>query len=153
MPSHFWGDEWFEKHGNDLEAAIRYCTDVWRKWGRIGSHSKEKYGSMRDHVRFYGAWWAVYELVKPGYMYYSGPKWFYKTDLFLGRIIVFLRLYLPVQWYQAQVYNYAVQQACKRYPEIIDEIVADLDGYELVKPGLFGKVDGTKIHDKYWRRV
>jgi len=54
-------------------------------------------------------------------------------------------------WYQAQVYNYAVQKMCKKYPEITEELVRDLDGYELIKPGIFGKVDGLKIHNKYWR--
>jgi hypothetical protein len=39
---------------------------------------------------------------------------------------------------------------CKKHPHIIDEIVSSLDGYEFVKPGIFGKVDGQTIHDKYW---
>jgi hypothetical protein len=39
---------------------------------------------------------------------------------------------------------------CKKYPMIIDELVADLDGYEMVKPGIFGPVDGVEINKKYW---
>ncbi len=42
---------------------------------------------------------------------------------------------------------------CKKHPNIIDELVADLDGYELVRPGIFGQIDGKTIHDKYWTRV
>ena len=153
MPSHMWGDKWFQKHGKDLGRAISYIMKTWKRYGRIGSHGKEKYGTFRDHVYFYNAWWAIAELVKPGYVSYVLPNWLYKTDLFLGRVVRFLRLHKPIRWYQAQVYNYAVQQACKKYPEIIDEIVADLDGYELVKPGIFGKIDGVKIHKKYWKTV
>jgi hypothetical protein len=42
---------------------------------------------------------------------------------------------------------------CKKYPHIIDEIVSDLDGYKMVKPGIFGKVSGEAIHNKYWRTI
>ena len=149
MPSHYWGDSWFQKHGNDHGKAIRYIMNTWRRYGRIGSHGKEKYGTFRDHAYFYRGWWAIHELVKPGYVSHRWPK-FYKIDLFLGKIVRFLRLYKPIQWWQFQVYNYAIQRACKKYPEIIDELVADLDYCELVKPGIFGKIDGKTIHDKYW---
>jgi hypothetical protein len=152
MPSHYWGDDWFKEHGEDLNDAISYCMDFWRRWGRIGSHGKEKYGTFRDHVYFYRGWWAIHELVNPGYVSYWWPKWFYPIDLFLGRVVRFLRLYKPMQWYQAQIYNYAIQRACKKYPNIIDELVADLDGYELVKPGIFGPVSGEEINKKYWVR-
>ena len=49
------------------------------------------------------------------------------------------------------MYNYAIQKMCKKYPHIIDELVSDLDGYRMVKPGLFGPIDGTVINKKYWR--
>lgn len=150
MPHHMWGDDWFKEYGKDLGKAIRYCMDTWRRLGRIGTHGKEKYGTFRDHVYFYRGWWAIHELVKPGHVGYRWPRWIMHVDLFLGRVVRFLRLYKPIQWYQAQVYNYAVQKVCKKYPKIVDEIVSDLDGYELIKPGIFGNIDGKKIHDKYW---
>lgn len=152
MPSHHWGDEWFKLHGTDLDDAIDYCKKTWKRYGRIGSHGKEKYGTFRDHPVFYSGYWAVHELVKPGYIRYTWPR-FYKIDLFLGKVVGTLKLYKLIQWWQFQVYNYAVQQACKKYPEIVDEIVADLDGYELVKPSIFGKIDGKKIHNKYWTTI
>ncbi len=148
---HMWNDEWFEKNGNDLHNAIDYCMKTWIKYGRIGTHGKEKYGTFRDYVYFYNGYWAIHELVKPGYIYYRWPKWLMKLDIKLGRVVQFLRLYVPIQWYQAQVYNYTIQTVCKKYPNIIDELVSDLDGYELVKPGIFGKVDGIVIHKKYWK--
>lgn len=153
MPSHEWGDEWFEKHGSDLNEAIYYCMRFWKRWGRIGTHGKEKYGTFRDHIYFYRGWWAIHELTHPGYVSYWGPKWFYPIDLFLGRVVRFLKLYKPIQWYQSHIYNYAIQKMCKKYPNIIDELVADLDGYEMVKPGIFGPVDGVTIHKKYWEEI
>lgn len=153
MPHHIWNDDWFKENGDDLDSAICYIMNFWRKWGRIGSHGKEKYGTFRDHPYFYNAWWPIHELFKPGHVYYRWSKPMYKFDLFLGNIVRFLRLHIPIQWYQKIIYNYAIQQACKKYPKIIDEIVADLDGYELVKPGIFGKIDGVKIHNKYWTTV
>lgn len=153
MPSHQWGDDWFKQHGNKLYKAIDYCMDTWLKYGRIGSHGKEKYGTFRDHVRFYSAWTAIHCLIRPSHVYYSWGKTLFNIDLFLGKIVRLLRINKLIVSWQKIVYNYAVQQACKKYPEVIDEIVADLDGYELIKPGIFGKVDGTKIHHKYWTRI
>lgn len=148
---HYWGDEWFQKNGKDLDNAISHCMKIWKKYGRIGTHGKEKYGTFRDHVWFYNAWWAIHELIKPGYMYYSQwPRWFYKLDLLLGRCVRFLKLYKIVQWYQKHIYNYAIQQACKKYPHIVDELVSNLDGYKFIKPGIFGDIDGEVIHNKYW---
>lgn len=151
MPSHYWGDDWFKEHGADLGKAIDYCMRTWRRYGRIGSHGKEKYGTFRDHVYFYRANWALHELIYPGYVYFQGPRWLMHLDIMLGNIIEKLKLYKPIQRWQKIVYNYAIQQACKKYPNIIDELVADLDGYELVKPGIFGPVDGKQIHAKYWK--
>lgn len=154
MPNHIWGDEWFQKHGKDLDSAISYCMRTWRIYGRIGSHGKEKYGTFRDHCNFYRAWWPIHELVKPGYVRYKWPKWLMNVEIFLGQYIIKpLKISKLVQFYQIIIYNYAIQQACKKYPEIVDEIVADLDGYELVRPGIFGNIDGKKIHDKYWVTV
>lgn len=148
---HYWGDDWFEKNGDDLYKAINYCCDVWRTYGRIGTHGKEKYGTFRDQLWAYRAEWPIYELVKPGYLYYRWPKWVMRIENKLGNIVRFLRLHRLIQLYQRIVYNYAVQQACKRWPNVIDEIVSDLDGYEWVKPGIFGPIDGAKIHFKYWK--
>lgn len=151
MPYHTWNDDWFEEHGQDLDKAIDYCTEVWIKYGRIACMTKEKYGTFRDQL---GGLWdgSLHSLIYPGYFRVMFWSWFYWNVDFL--IIRKLSYYLGLVWlfqkYQAAVYNYAVQQVCKRYPKIVDEIVSDLDGYEMVKPGIFGKIDGVKIHSKYW---
>jgi hypothetical protein len=153
MPSHHWGDKWFEEHGHKLDKSISYCCLIWRTYGRIGTHGKEKYGTFRDQLYPYRAYWAVHELLKPGHAYYRWGKKIMKADIALGCVIRFLRLDRLITKYQALIYNYAIQQACKRYPEITDEIVSDLEGYEWVRPGIFGPVCGKTIHEKYWTRV
>jgi len=153
MPNHCWGDKWFEEHGDDLNSAIDFCIDFWRKWGRIGSHGKEKYGTFRHHVYFYNAWWALHELAKPGYVSYRWPKWIMHIDIFFGKIVCFLSIQRLFNRWQGLVYNYAIQKACTKYPDIVDELVSDSDHSELIKPGLFGKIDGQEIHDKYWTSI
>lgn len=149
MPSHQWNDAWFEKHGDKLDESISYIIRTWKRYGRIGSHGKEKYGTFRDHPYFWNC--SVHNLIWPGYVRIMN-KTLYKLDRILFQPLFYYTGigYLFYRW-QCLVYNYAVQKMCKKYPEITDEIVADLDGYELVKPGIFGPVCGTTIHKKYWK--
>lgn len=153
MPFHVWGDEWFKKNGNDLNQAIDYCCHVWTTYGRIGTHGKEKYGTFRDQLYPYVARWPIHELVKPGHVYYRFPKWMMKIEIRLGNLVRFFKLHCLIQRYQRIVYNYAIQQACKKYPNVIDELVADLDGGKWIRPGILGPIDGTKIHQKYWKQL
>lgn len=150
---HVWGDEFFKKHGKDLNDAIDYCQTVWTRYGRIGSSgSKEKWGTFRHNVDFYYAYWPIHELLKPGYHYYRYGRRLMILENYLGYIVRFLRLDYVVRKWQAVVYNYAIQKVCRKYPEIIDELVVDSDYPELIKPGIFGKVDGQVIHNKYWTK-
>lgn len=150
MPYHEWGDAWFEKNGNDLNNAISFCVNAWEKWGRIGSHGKEKYGTFRDHPYLWDG--GIHGLIWPGYVAVQNRFLCFKLDkYFIRPFVKQTRIINLVWWYQAQVYNYAVQKMCKKYPNIIDELVSDLDGYKMVKPGIFGNINGKEIHDKYWR--
>lgn len=148
---HEWGDDWFQKNGDELNDSIDYCCRVWRKYGRIGMHGKEKYGSFRDMLQ--GMWdGGIHSLIWPGYVWIVNPFIYWKLDkYFIIPITKYTGLHKLGMWYQSQVYNYAIQKMCKKYPNIIDELVSDLDGYEMIKPGRFGKVDGTVIHKKYWK--
>jgi hypothetical protein len=149
---HIWGDDWFEKNGNNLDTAISYCVRFWRKYGRIGSHGKEKYGTFRDHIDLWDG--GLHTLIWPGYVRIVNSFIYFKLD---RHIFIPLTKYTGLcrlgQWYQSQVYNYAIQKMCKKYPDIIDELVSDLEGYRMVRPGIFGAVDGTVIHKKYWRSI
>lgn len=147
---HEWGDDWFEEHGNKLNDAILYIMRTWVKWGRIGTHGKEKYGTFRDHPYFWDG--GLHTIIWPGYVRIMSHFVYFKLDRYvINPLTKYTGLHRLGLWYQAQVYNYAVQKMCKKYPEITEELVRDLDGYELIKPGIFGKVDGLKIHNKYWR--
>ena len=55
-----------------------------------------------------------------------------------------------VQKIQAKYYNYAFQIACKKWPNIIDELIVDVEGYKMIKPCKYGNIDGEEIHKKYW---
>lgn len=123
--------------------------------GRIGSHGKEKYGTFRDHASFWDG--SIWHLCRPSAIWYGEPPWTWihgKIDryFFMGftKWTGIRRLF---RWWQRQVYNYAIQKMCKKHPHIINEIVSNLDGYRMVKPGLFGNVDGTAIHSRFWRIV
>lgn len=150
MPHHLWGDSWFKEHGNDLDLAISYCMQTWLKYGRIGSHGKEKYGSFRDHIHMFDG--TLHSVIWPGYVRVMIPSWFYwNIDYRILRpLFYYMGIIRLVNKVQKIVYNYAVQQVCKKYPKIVNEIVADLDGYKFIKPGLFGNIDGEKIHNIYW---
>jgi hypothetical protein len=137
---------------DDLYDAINYCLSTWKRWGRIGSHGKEKYGTFRDHPYFWDG--GLHRLIWPGYVSIQNRFIYCKLDHYLIRPFTkYTGLHRLGLWYQSQVYNYAIQKVCKKYPQIINEMVADLDGYKYVKPGIFGNVDGTKIHNKYWKQL
>lgn len=147
MPSHYWGDESFD--WDALHKAIDLISSVCRRFGRIGMHPKEKYGTMRDQLYPFDG--SLYSVIKPGYVYVRWPKWLYRLDQKICKPVLEYTgiAFLMIKW-QMVVYNFAVQRACKKWPHIIDEIVSDLDGYEWVKPGIFGPISGTEIHKKYW---
>jgi len=147
---HHWGDEWFEKNGTDLDNAIRFCTRNWRRWGRIGSHGKEKYGTFRHHPYGFQSDWPIHSLVKPGHVYYRWPKLIYKLELALGTLVSKFNLGRPIFFYQGIVYNAVLQIACKRWPHLIDELMMDTDWWDAVRPGIWGPLDGKTLKSKYW---
>lgn len=143
MPYHDWNDDWFKENGADLNDAIYYCMDLWKKWGRIGSHGKEKFGSFRDNPVFWTG--GLYNLMYPGYVWVKYPFLYFKLDWYVIKPFTkWTGLHRLGLWYQYQVYNYGVQQTCKKYPNVIDEIVCGLERRDLIKPGIFGKIDGRK---------
>jgi len=149
---HYWGDEWFETNGHDLDNAISYCHNNWRRYARIGSHVKEKYGSFRCTTYMWDG--GIHGLLYPGYVRIMKPFLYWKID---HKIIIPImkktRILNLIWWYQSKVYNCVMQKMCKRYPNIIDELIVDIDGYKMIKPGIFGKVDGELIHNKYWKII
>lgn len=150
---HYWGDEWFRENGDNFNKAISFCSKNWRRWGRIGYHGKEKYGTFRHHVRFYTAEWGIYELINPGYICYWWKLYPIQIDKVTGKLLRLLGICWLIQRWQFFIYNLVLQIICNKYPELIDELIVDSEYPELIKPGFFGKVDGKAIHDKYWTSI
>jgi hypothetical protein len=147
---HHWGDAWFEANGNDLYSAISFIMKTWKRYGRIGSRGKEKWGNFQDYPTFWDG--GIHELIYPGYVYIQRPFIYFKLDRYIIKPFTkYTGLHRLGLWYQFQVYNYVIQRACKKYPNLVDELVSDLDCYELVKPGIFGNVCGMTIHSKHWK--
>lgn len=44
---HYWGDEWFQKYGEDLRTAERYIFEFTEFFTGYHLSSKEKYGTIR----------------------------------------------------------------------------------------------------------
>lgn len=53
--------------------------------------------------------------------------------------------------YQAKMYNKVFQLACKKWPNVIDELIVGIEGYKLIKPCKWGNINGEEIHKKYWK--
>lgn len=150
---HYWGDEWFQKNGNEFSKAIDWCMDNWERWGRIGSHGKEKYGTFRHHPYFYTGWWPIHELLRPGYVAYRGPRWLCRLETeIIQPLVKYSGLVWVIRKYQHYVYNAVVQRALKKWPKFFDELIEDSE-FELLKPGIWGPIDGAKIKSKYWVEI
>lgn len=150
MTTHHWGDDW--EHWGELHTAIHFILDNWRRWGRIGSHGKEKWGCFRD--QFWNWDGTLCYLVYPGYVRIMWGKFYWYFDLpVISRVLKYTGIAWVIRRWQRFVYNAVIQIACRRYPNVVDELVQDLGGYKWITPGIFGNVDGIEIHNKYWKKL
>lgn len=138
MPFHHWGDNDF-----DWKALYRAEEEICNilKYGRVGVHSKEKYGTLRWSLYLFRG--HMHDLTHPGYVYSQYPKWLWSFDImneplaFLGR---------PIRFWQQLVIEYAFHTVCARYPHIVKEIVCDAP--EEVLP-----IHLRKIRNSMWTRI
>ena len=118
MPSHYWGDEDFD--WNSLYEAERELRHIMIRYGRIGVHSKEKYGTLRFSVFFCDG--TLHSFTHPGYMGSQYPKWLWSFDVMNKP----LKHIAPViRFWQKLVIQYAFTVVCAKYPHIRDEIIND----------------------------
>jgi hypothetical protein len=128
MPYHEWGDEDFD--WKSLDKAISEVDHIMTAYGRIGVHSKEKYGTARWSL--YLCTGSLHSLTHPGYVYSRYPKWLWSFDVRnkpIKHIAPIIRLW------QKKVIQYAFTVVCMRYPHIRDEIIMDAPR-ELLPPDL-----------------
>jgi hypothetical protein len=142
MTHHDWSDETFD--WKSLYAAEDLIRKVC-KFGNIGLHIKEKYGTLRCTPYFFDG--SLHSLLYPAYVYSQFPQWLWRFDIYyITPFLQWLRLPKLTFWLQIPFYTLAFYIAMKKYPHIKDEICSDIDGYEFV-------IGGKEIHKKYWRTI
>lgn len=146
MPHHYWGDEDFD--WNSLYSAISEASRIMRRYGRIGVHSKEKYGTARWDLYFCDG--SLHSFTHPGHVYSRYAKWLWSFDVQYKP----LKLVAPIiRFWQRQVMQYAFSYVCNKYPHIVKEIVSDApDGLlpphlELIRAGMWRR--SCKSCDEY----
>lgn len=137
MPSHYWGDEDFDwkslyQAENEIVAIL--------KLGRIGVHSKEKFGTLRWSIYLFDG--SFYSLTHPGYVYIHYPYWLRVIDA--ERPLRWL--IKPIQYLQVKLLKYAFNKVCKKYPHIVKEIVCHADEWYL--PSHL-----AVIRNSMWKRI
>lgn len=165
---HKWGDD-FDWEG--LGDAIRIASTFMRRWGRIGVHSKEKYGTARLSTYFYCG--GLHSLIYPGYVSSQwrgkwrglGDKLWSLDCLVLSKFTNKIGLVKLIQWWQVKVYNWGYQKALKKYPELAVEIVCAADQphmiaewHQIMAPLWFKRIDELeerwiKTHEFYERTM
>lgn len=136
MASHQWGDESFD--WDSLNQAINYMTAYMKRWGRLGTHSKEKYGTARLYMWWYSG--GLFSLFYPAYVSY----WPWADKKYIGKYLMWLeynvfqkftsitRLPVLIHWWQMKVYTRAYENALKKWPGVAAEIVCCADNNELI---------------------
>ena len=134
MCYHEWGDEWFEKYGRELGAAERYIGRFVKRWSGCRVISKEKYGTIR------------YEHIFPPYgAFFIRDHWINKCLRLLGKTYYSYEVlgetregFFYTTWNRTALYYYwsqlgkkvlkiAIHKACKKFPNVKDEILDDWD--------------------------
>jgi len=116
MPCHYWGDDDFD--WDSLYASINEATSIMKNFGRIGVHSKEKYGTARWNIYLCDG--TLHSFTHPGYVYSQFPKWLWKFDVTYKP----LRFIAPlIRLWQKQVVKFSFYYVCNKYPHIDREIV------------------------------
>lgn len=140
MPSHNWSDTDFD--WNSLYQAQRNVEDVC-KWIRVGSRSKEKYGTIRWYLCFFNG--SLHCLTHPGYvstaMY---PRWLNKLVNYYRPLRFLCPIIVPIQKYFVKK---AIEKQCKLFPHIVKEIIADVPSEEYLPKHLI------PIYNSLWRKV
>jgi len=118
MVSHYWGDKDFD--WDSLYKAEQLGNKLMKSLGRIGVHSKEKFGSLRWDLHLFDG--TLHSLTHPGYVYSQYPKWLWELDVEYRplRFLVY-----PIQFYQSLIVKLTFLYLCYKFPHIEREIILD----------------------------
>lgn len=118
MPYHDWSEETFD--WDSLYKAERLANKLMKRLGRIGVHSKEKFGTLRWDIYLFNG--TLHSFTHPGYVYSQYPKWLWIFDCNY-KPLRFLK-FIVVPW-QKLVVKLTFSILVKKYPHIVDEIISD----------------------------
>ena len=144
MSYHVWGDEWFQKYGNDLNQAMEFISVECKRRAGMVIMIKEKYGSIRfEYLYFYPNEWPIYGYFYPGRIYYRWPRWMRRVERLAIKVMDKTGLTKRLHYQQTKTLKAVVFEAIDKWPHLKDEILSDLSCHE--------NIVGKKIHDQYWR--
>lgn len=126
---HSWGDSW--PHWNQLHESISRVMRRWERYGRIGSHGKEKWGEFRHHPCFFDG--TLFTLLYPGYVWI--PKWYHWTyfnldSTWVRRLTYYSGIWFLITRYQRLVYELVLWLEVRKYPEIKEELLIDKEDFK-----------------------
>lgn len=144
---HSWGDDWFEKYGDDLYEASQYISKNTKRWSLCYPLHKEKYGTIRwEHIippkghvaclRF-----PIQSPWKVSFTDTQGRKHSYRPILFAWNDCW---LYRKWQEFGAWVLGKFIQKAIKKWPHLEAELCQDYH---------FDTKFGRICRNKYWRSL
>ena len=141
VPCHEWGDSW--EHWAMMRKAVSECGEVFRK-ARVFVYDKEKYGTYNCSVL--GMYDGTLRWLLGAYSVRFETNWYDYVDRFFAKILRIIGFVKIVNRLQVKLVNRGLQKIYLKYPEIVNELVCDVECYDWIK----GEVDGEFIHKKYW---
>lgn len=147
---HVWGDSWFVKNGKTLGEAMDLILDKMNRYRIRLMECKEKYGTFRCEV---SSLWdgTIRFLINP----YSYPEdsWYDKIDSKIASFFKKTGILKKVNNWQKSRINKIYQEICKEHPEILNELIVDINFEDWIIPGKYGIIDGKTIQNKYWTKI
>ena len=143
---HEWGETGVDWRG--INDAAEFIGEYCRKWGRIGTSSKEKYGTVRVYTDI--GYISLHSLVYPGRVHNNFPSWLWNLDIdYIGPALnkIFGRLF--IRW-QERVYYKAYKKAIYKWPHLRAEILVCADHLDLLSDGSLVFTVGNKIEILGW---
>ena len=144
--SHYWGDDWFEKYGDDLCNAGAYISKFTKRWSRCYLIYKEKFGSLRYEyiVPPKGSVVSLRFCIKAPWK--RKHRWGDEEFEYHPVLFAWNECWLYRKWelFGAWVCCVAIKRAIKKWPHLEDELCQDLH---------FNTKFGNKCQNKYWRTL